>query len=134
VRWAFKMMIGQRKYMNSDRPTLKRAQVNNFVKWDCGWCRGGSACKFRGGAISVIFGNQVSLLVHYSKRDEVSSQHFCDKTMDEKMALYCECCFPNVQNHGEKSSYVLGGRSPSPGSALGWWHKYMKQASSPFPI
>jgi len=24
-----------------------------------------------------------------------ASQHFCDKTMDGKMALYCECCFPN---------------------------------------
>jgi len=23
------------------------------------------------------------------------SQHYCDKTMDDKMALYHECCFPN---------------------------------------
>ena len=24
-----------------------------------------------------------------------ASQNFCDKSMDDKMALYCECCFPN---------------------------------------
>jgi len=24
-----------------------------------------------------------------------TSQNFCDKSMDDKMALYCECCFPN---------------------------------------
>ena len=24
-----------------------------------------------------------------------TSQHFRDKTMDDKMALYRECCFPN---------------------------------------
>jgi len=24
-----------------------------------------------------------------------ASQHCCDKTMDDKMALYRECCFPN---------------------------------------
>jgi len=25
------------------------------------------------------------------------SQHCCDKTMDGKMALYRECCFPNCK-------------------------------------
>jgi len=52
-----------------------------------------------GGAISVIFVSQVSLQVHYFKRDEVqaysTSQHFCGKTINDKIALYCECCFPN---------------------------------------
>ena len=24
-----------------------------------------------------------------------TSQHFCDKTVDDKIALYCECCFLN---------------------------------------
>jgi len=33
-------------------------------------CKGGSS-KFRGGAISVIFNSQVSLRVHYYRRDEV---------------------------------------------------------------
>jgi len=29
-------------------------------------------------------------------------QHCCDKTMDDKMALYRECCLPNcMQNYGE---------------------------------
>jgi len=27
-----------------------------------------------------------------------TSQHSCDKTMDGKMALYRECCFPNCTN------------------------------------
>jgi len=30
-----------------------------------------------------------------------TSQHCCDKTKDNKMALYRECCFPNCTNHGE---------------------------------
>jgi len=30
-----------------------------------------------------------------------TSQHCCDKTKDNKMALYRECCFPNWTNHGE---------------------------------
>jgi len=47
------------------------------------------------GAISVIFGSQVSLRFDYCKRMKYTSQHCCAKTMDDKMALYCECCFPN---------------------------------------
>jgi len=27
-----------------------------------------------------------------------TSQHRCDKTMDDKMSLYRECCFPNCGN------------------------------------
>jgi len=38
------------------------------------------------GVISVLCGSQISLRVHYCKRDEVS---------DGKMSLYRECCFPN---------------------------------------
>ena len=49
-----------------------------------------------GGAISVIFGIQVSSRVHYCIREmKYTSQHCCDKTMDGQMALYRECCFPN---------------------------------------
>jgi len=44
-----------------------------------------------GWAISVTFGSQVTLRVHYFKRDEVC----CDKTMEGKKALYRECCFRN---------------------------------------
>jgi len=33
-----------------------------------------------------------------------TSQHCCDKTMDNKMALHRECCFSNYTNHG-KTSY-----------------------------
>ena len=47
------------------------------------------------GSISVIFGGQVLLWVHYWKRDEVSSQRCCDKTMDGQIVLYRESCFPN---------------------------------------
>jgi len=51
------------------------------------------------GATTAIFGSEVSIGVHYCKRDEVgsrsyASQHYCDKTMDGKMALYRKCCFP----------------------------------------
>jgi len=49
------------------------------------------------GTISVIFGSQVSLLVHYCKRDDIlyTSQHCCGKTTEHKTVLYRECCFPN---------------------------------------
>jgi len=46
-----------------------------------------------GGAISIPFGSQVSFATVGEVR--YSSQNFCDKTMDDKMALYRECCFPN---------------------------------------
>jgi len=26
-----------------------------------------------------------------------TSQHCCDRTMDDKIALYRECCFPNYR-------------------------------------
>ena len=42
--------------------------------------------------ISVIFGSKISLRVYYCKRY---------KSIDDRMALYRECCFPNVQNRGE---------------------------------
>jgi len=32
-----------------------------------------------------------------------ASQYCCVKTMNCKLALYRECCFPNCTNHGEKS-------------------------------
>jgi len=35
-----------------------------------------------------------------------TSQHCCDKTLDGKMAIYRECDFLIVQNHGEKSNFV----------------------------
>jgi len=46
------------------------------------------------------FGNiwKSSLITgHYCSVGEMkhTSQHCCDKTMDDKMALYRECCFPN---------------------------------------
>ena len=45
------------------------------------------------GTISVIFGNQVFLRVHYCKRDEVRFTTLLCKPIDRKMALYRECCF-----------------------------------------
>jgi len=52
------------------------------------------ASKVRG-AISVIFGSQVSARFHYCKRDEYTYQHCCEKTIYDKFALRRECYFPN---------------------------------------
>jgi len=49
-----------------------------------------------GRAISVIFGSQV-WNIRCCKRDKYNSQHVCNKTMDDKMALYRECCFSNCK-------------------------------------
>ena len=40
-----------------------------------------------------------------------TSQHCCDKTMDDKMALYLEFCFPNCKKSWwiKLHSFVLGG-------------------------
>jgi len=65
----------------------KHNNYNFFQSWP------DPASNFRG-AISVIFGCQVSLNVHYFKRD-YTSKHCCDKKLDDKMALNSECCFPN---------------------------------------
>jgi len=36
------------------------------------------------------------ITVHSTVKDmKYTSRHCCDKTMDGKMALYRECCFPN---------------------------------------
>jgi len=48
-----------------------------------------------GGSISVIFGSQYHCEFTGVREMKYTSQHFCDKTMDGKMALYRECCFPN---------------------------------------
>jgi len=45
------------------------------------------------GAILVIFGIQVSFAFTAVIEMKYTSQHCCDKTMDGKMTLYCECCF-----------------------------------------
>jgi len=35
-----------------------------------------------------------------------TSQHFCDKTMDDKMALYCKCCFRNCTQSWQIGYFV----------------------------
>jgi len=58
------------------------------------------ATKVREGAISEIFGSQVSLKVKITPWEMKNTlQHYCDKTIDGKMALNCECCFGNCTNH-----------------------------------
>jgi len=53
------------------------------------------ASKVRG----VRFKYNMLVISHYGftavKEIKYSSQHCSDKTMGEKMALYCECCFSN---------------------------------------
>jgi len=71
----------------------------HFVKIPAGLTIAGADPVNLVGAISIIFGSQVSLQVHYCKTDEVgyTSQHCCHKTMDDQIALYRECCFPNCK-------------------------------------
>jgi len=68
-----------------------------------------------GGAISVISDTQSYNGVAGARPMEMkySSQHCCDKTMDDKMALYHECCFPNCTKLWwiKLLSKVLGARS-----------------------
>ena len=68
------------------------------------------ASKVSGGAISVIFGSQVSLRAHYCKRDEVYFTTLLWKTMEGKMALYRESYFSNCTNSWwiKLLSWVLG--------------------------
>jgi len=35
-----------------------------------------------------------------------TSQHYCDKTMDGKMALYHKCCFPRCTKSVKKVTFV----------------------------
>jgi len=56
-----------------------------------------------GKAISVIFGSQVSLRIHYCKTDEVYfTVHCCDKALDSKIALSRKHCFPNCKKSSWK--------------------------------
>ena len=56
------------------------------------------ASKFRGGeAISVIFGIQAPYGFTTVREMKYTSQHCCGKTMDDRTALYRECCFPNCK-------------------------------------
>jgi len=42
-----------------------------------------------------------------------TSQHCCDKTMDDKMSLYRDWCFPNFTNSLRKIYFAsFRGRSP----------------------
>jgi len=59
----------------------------------------------RGGAISVIFGNQVLLRVHYRKRDEVFFTTLLWQKMDGKWPYIANGVFRIVQNHGEKNYF-----------------------------
>ena len=64
---------------------------------------------------SNIWLSSLSLGVHSCKRDEVYF-HCCDKTMDGKIALYGECCFPNLHKMMVNKVTFVGfrGRSPPP--------------------
>jgi len=74
----------------------------------------GSSQKVRGGRVLQY----LVVSPHYgfnTLRDmKYTSQHCCDKTMDGKMTLYRECCFPNCTKLWwiNLLSYVLRGRSP----------------------
>jgi len=59
------------------------------------------------GEISVILGNQVSLLVHYAVKEmKYTSQHYWDKTLEGKMSFsIANAVFRIVQNHGEKNCF-----------------------------
>jgi len=41
------------------------------------------------------YDSQVSQRLRYCKRDEYTSQHCCDKTMDDKVVLHRGCSFAN---------------------------------------
>jgi len=56
------------------------------AKWGSTNLRQGWIQTLRLGGGSVIISSQASLRVH------------CDKTMNDKVAAYCECCFPNCTN------------------------------------
>ena len=68
--------------------------------------KGGSSQYGWGGAISVIFGSQVSYRFSTVIRKKHTSQHCCNKTMDDKMALYHERCFPNCKKTWWKVAYA----------------------------
>jgi len=59
----------------------------------------------------------------YTTYEHTTSQHCCDKTMDEKLGFYRECCFPNCTKSWwiKLLPQVSGGRSPQspPGSVSG---------------
>ena len=65
------------------------------------------ASKFRGRAISVIFGSQVSLRVHNCKSDEVYFTALLrQKQWTTKWPYIVNAVFQIVQNHGEKVTFV----------------------------
>jgi len=47
------------------------------------------------GAISVRFGSQSPNSFVSVREMKYTSQYYCDKIMDDKLALYRECCSPN---------------------------------------
>ena len=55
--------------------------------------------KLRGGDFSDIVKSQNGFAALREMKN--TSQHCCDKTMDGKMALYRECCFPDCKNFDE---------------------------------
>jgi len=53
------------------------------------------------GAISVIFTSQSHNGFGTVREMKYYVQQSRDKTTDDRMALYCECYFRFVENHGE---------------------------------
>jgi len=66
--------------------------------------QGGTNARFNIGRIQPIklggrFQQYLVVKSHYGftivREMKYTSWHCCDNTMDDKVALYCECCFPN---------------------------------------
>jgi len=49
-----------------------------------------------------MFGSQVSLCVHYRKRDEVYLATLLSQNNGRQMALYRDCCFPSCAPNYKK--------------------------------
>jgi len=95
------------------------------------------ASKFRGRAISVIFGSQVSLRVHNCKSDEVYFTALLrQKQWTTKWPYIVNAVFQIVQNHGEKVTFVGyrgGGRSPQSSPWVRSWFSTQRDGYWYFP-
>jgi len=68
----------------------------NLARADAKWKQGRVQPVRLTGAVSVLFGSQVSWRGHYCKRDEHTSQRFCDKTTGRQNGLMSQTLFSEL--------------------------------------
>jgi len=83
------VLIKKSKIQSMNTSTVK----SGCLDLPCHWAGADPTSKAKGGDFSYIW--QSSLITTTAREMKHTSQYWCDKTMDGKMALFRERCLPN---------------------------------------